>query len=59
MTNIEKIRKEMGLSQKEFSKKYGINVHTLQAWEQQTRKTPSYIDNLFKYILEIENDNKK
>ena len=35
---IKKIRVQLGLSQSEFSEKTGVNLKTLQFWEQGRRK---------------------
>ena len=47
---IKEIRKDMGLSQKDFSDRFGLSVRTLQNWEQGRREVPVYV---LKMIEEI------
>lgn len=50
--NIKNIREDLGLSQKEFSKKLNISITTLSSWETETTfptfKTVIKICNTFK-----------
>ena len=45
---IQKLRKQYGLSQSEFAKKFNISVRTLQQWEQGISNCPSYLVDLIK-----------
>ncbi|MCQ2776098.1 MAG: helix-turn-helix domain-containing protein [Bacilli bacterium] len=57
---IQKLRKQYGLSQSEFAKKFNISVRTLQQWEQGISNCPSYLVDLIKNnILTIELRNYK
>lgn len=41
--DIKTIRKQAGLSQEKFSKKYGIPLGTLHHWEAGDRQPPDYV----------------
>lgn len=41
--DIKAIRKQAGLSQEKFSKKYGIPLGTLHHWEAGDRQPPDYV----------------
>lgn len=63
--NVQKIRKQLRLSQREFSETYHINIETLRKWEQGTRMPDSIsraylkcIMNNPKLINELVNDGK-
>lgn len=47
--NIKEIRSLTALTQKDFSKKYGIPLHTLANWEQEIRKCPQYVLDLLEF----------
>ena len=51
---IKEIRKETGLSQSEFAKKFRINKSTLANWEQGLRTPPEYTVFLIETILQQE-----
>lgn len=53
---IKELRKLTGLSQKQFSEKYGIPLPTIRHWEQGQRECPRYVLDLleFKVKKEIE-----
>lgn len=52
--NPKEIRKLSGLSQPQFSKKYGIPLPTLRHWERGDRKCPQYtLDSL---EIRVKND---
>ena len=51
---IKELRKQTGLSQSQFARKFHLNVRTLQTWEQNTRPTPEYVIYLISSVLEYE-----
>lgn len=59
---IKDLRKQSKLNQKEFSKKYGIPLKTLQNWESyennssgsQSRKPTEWTVNLLKRVVDID-----
>ena len=51
---IADIRKETGLSQSKFAKRFGIPVRTLQQWEQGRSTPPDYVVRMIAYIIELE-----
>ena len=51
---IKELRKQTGLSQSQFARKFHLNVRTLQTWEQNTRPTPEHVIYLISSILEYE-----
>lgn len=52
--NVQKIRKDTGLSQSRFAEHFKIPVSTLQDWEQGRRKPPPYVVGMIKRIIELE-----
>ena len=48
------IRKETGLSRKDFSEHLGIPLRTMEDWEAGRRTPPEYIPRLIKYQIEYE-----
>ena len=46
MKTIKEIRNASGLSRSDFAAKYGIPIRTLEDWEAERRKCPSYLINL-------------
>lgn len=52
--NIKKIREDLGMSQSKFAENFGINIDTLQNWEQGRSKTPDYVFNLLFKIFDLE-----
>lgn len=51
---IKAMRKEAGMTQKEFAKYFDIPVRTLEEWEAGNRKMPAYLLRLLTYRLEVE-----
>ena len=51
---IKELRKKTGLSQSEFSAKFGIPVRTLQQWEQGISSPPEYLVRMMAYIMVLE-----
>lgn len=54
MSDIQKLRKEMNMTQKEFADYFGFNLRTLQNWEIERVKTPDYLIELLKRVNQIE-----
>lgn len=54
--NILELRKQTGLSQSQFAKKFHIQLKTLQSWEQGWRNTPDCILYMVQRILELESE---
>ena len=52
--NIKSIREDLGMSQSEFAEHFGINIDTLQNWEQGRSRTPEYVFNLLFKIFDLE-----
>lgn len=46
---IKELRKLTGLSQKQFSEKYGIPLPTIRHWEQKQRECPQYVLDLLEF----------
>ncbi len=53
-SKIKSLRAELKLTQKEFAKKYGIPLATVQDWEHGRRIPPTYIPKLCRTIYELE-----
>jgi putative transcriptional regulator len=53
---ISELRKQTGLSQNQFAKKFHIQLKTLQSWEQGWRNTPESILYMVQRILELESE---
>lgn len=53
--NIKEIRQASGLSQSQFSKKFGIPINTISQWETEKRNPPSYVPKMIAKILNYEN----
>lgn len=51
---IKAIREDLGMSQSQFSEHFGINIDTLQNWEQGRSNTPEYVFNLLFRIFDLE-----
>lgn len=51
---ILELRKQTGLSQRQFATKFHIQLKTLQSWEQGWRNTPECILYMVQKILELE-----
>ncbi len=56
---LKAMRKESGMTQKEFAEYFGIPVRTLQDWERGVRHMPNYLLRLLVYKLEMEKLIKK
>lgn len=52
--DIKSVRDYMNMSQKEFSEFWGININTLQNWEQGRAKAPDYLNNIFFKYFDLE-----
>lgn len=52
--NIKKIREDLGMSQAQFADNFGINLDTLQNWEQGRSRTPEYVFNLLFKIFDLD-----
>ena len=50
------LRKQTGLSQSQFAKKFHIQLKTLQSWEQGWRNTSECILYMVQRILELESE---
>lgn len=56
---IKEIRKQTGMSQREFAEYFGIPVRTIQEWEQERRQPPPYLSELLERILDSEKRRRK
>lgn len=56
MNNITilELRKQTGLSQSQFAKKFHLSIRAVQSWEQGQRNTPEHILYMVQKILEYE-----
>lgn len=52
--DIKSVRDYMKMSQKEFSEFWGININTLQNWEQGRAKAPDYLQEFFFRYFDLE-----
>ena len=52
--DIKRVRDYMKMSQSEFSEFWGININTLQNWEQGRSQAPDYLENFFFKYFELE-----
>ena len=52
--DIKSVRDYMKMSQREFSEFWGINIDTLQNWEQGRSKAPDYLQNFFFRYFDLE-----
>jgi putative transcriptional regulator len=48
--DVRAIRTKLGLTQTEFARKYGFNIHSLRNWEQGKRSPVGAFQNLLKLI---------
>lgn len=48
-----------GMTQKEFSERFGIPIRTVQDWARSKRKPPDYVVELIKYRIAHENGKDK
>ena len=51
MTDSERIRKILGVSRAEFSRRYGIPLRTLEEWDAGRRTPPSYVVSLLERVV--------
>lgn len=51
MTDSERIRKLLGVSRAEFSRRYGIPPRTLEAWDKGERTPPPYVVTLLERVV--------
>lgn len=51
---IKEIRGLTGISQADFSKKYGIPKRTIESWETGDRKCPEYVIRLLEYKVKMD-----
>lgn len=54
--DIKSVRDYMKMSQKEFAEFWGINIDTLQNWEQGRSKAPDYLENFFYKYFALESE---
>lgn len=57
MSEVKAIRASIGLTQKQFSDKFGIPLRTVVNWENEgtnKRTAPPYVINMIKRIIELE-----
>ena len=40
---IKEMRKELGMTQKEFAEYLGVSKRTIESWEQGKRRCPDYV----------------
>ena len=52
--SILELRKQTGLSQSQFAKKFHLSIRAVQSWEQGKRNTPEYVLYMVQKILEYE-----
>ena len=52
MEEIKEMRSETGMTQKEFAEYFDIPIDSIQNWETQRRKPPTYVPGLIRRLLE-------
>lgn len=52
--SILELRKQTGLSQSQFAKKFHLTIRAVQSWEQGQRNTPEHVLYMIQKILEYE-----
>lgn len=52
--SILELRKQTGLSQSQFAKKFHLSIRAVQSWEQGKRNTPEPVLYMVQKILEYE-----
>ena len=57
MTESERIRKMLGVSRAEFSRRYDIPIRTLENWDAGKRLPPDYVVKLLERV--VKEDMKK
>jgi DNA-binding transcriptional regulator YiaG len=55
MTDIKSLRTASGMTQKEFAEYFDIPKRTIENWESNTRKCPTYLIHLIEFKLKTEN----
>lgn len=55
---LKEYREFLGLTQKEFSEKYNIQIGTLRNWEQGRRDTPKYVLTMAQELMELKRGGK-
>lgn len=56
---IKELRNRLGLTQNEFAERFGIPVRTVQQWEQGRQEPPSYVVELIKKTILLEEELEK
>ncbi len=51
--NVQRIRKKMGMTQEAFANYFGVNLRTIQDWEQ-GRRVPSGASKNFLFVIDKE-----
>lgn len=51
--NVKEQRETLGLTQKEFSERFGIPLRTIQSWEGGERNPPEYVTTMLAYIIYV------
>ena len=51
MTDSERIRKILGISRAEFSRRYNIPIRTLEEWDAGRRTPPEYVITLLERVV--------
>lgn len=54
--SIKELRKQTGMSQSQFAKRFNIPVGTLAHWEQGVRKPPNYVLTMIEEILKTKQE---
>lgn len=58
MTDSERIRKMLGVSRAEFSRRYNIPLRTLEAWDAGQRIPPEYVITLLERAVKEDMKNE-
>ena len=59
MTESERIRKMLGVSRAEFSRRYGIPVRTLESWDWGDREPADWVIKLLERVVTEDIENSK
>lgn len=57
--SVKELRAKTGMSQSNFSARFGIPLRTLQHWEQGRQDPPPYVVAMIEQILNLEKDYEK
>ena len=57
--SIRELRRQLGITQSEFSARYGIPFRTVQNWEAGVRKPPEYVEELLEHRIQEDLVNRK